>query len=284
MDNELFDLRDPEVSSIYRRVSEYQEAELTASDERSFSKIIEGIHSAAANHPGDGLILLSGAYTSIIGATVQLARRKAFNVRYVPLTLSTFSTKQMSPEALRLQMNRAIGLTKHFEFENMELLAQWLNELPQDPEKRTLTVLGLNQTSYYFGYQTPGLGLVAEEVYRSVRSSLVGNRHRPAFAFFSLENVSIPGVNRALLNSAYPRLLFSSFVSDMEAASISVEKGTWQLPEELKGINPITSVCRPIPKTDQNRRRLRDIATEAAKRLGRMAHQISTSGRQGRSV
>ena len=68
-------------------------------DTTSFGKILEGVKSTATSHPGDGLIVLSGAHGHMIGAIVQLTRSDDFNVRYALMEGCQISTRTKDSDA-----------------------------------------------------------------------------------------------------------------------------------------------------------------------------------------
>jgi hypothetical protein len=136
MGNELYDLTEPVTRALYEEVKGYQSAEVFSRDTTSFDEIFRGVNNAAAKHAGDGLIVLAGAYPHIIGAVVRLTNK--FNVEYQPMEGLQISTRtidtdrkptqhlegdfsaNLTAEDLRVQIERAIGVTKYLGFEDME--------------------------------------------------------------------------------------------------------------------------------------------------------------------
>jgi hypothetical protein len=241
MRNDLFDLGEPQTARMYQMVVQYSQlANLTRSEVAAFTEILGGIKSAAKKHPGDGLILLRGAYASTIAPIVHLLEEGRFNVTYVSLG-GQISSKDLSPEQLAPEMERAIAVAKYCGFRDMESLGQAF-EKPKDPAKRTLTVCVQNEVRNYGMSTAAKLDALEKKAHERLRHYLFheGGLSRASFAFCSIQGANVQELRVASTMSA-PRSRIATLIYDIKASGVYVELGTFSLSQQRT-----TSSNRPL--------------------------------------
>lgn len=152
--NELFDLAAQGMQELYDESGRTAPEHIDSRDTTSFQEIWDSVRHAVRKHPGDGIVIVSGAYPHIIGAITEL--QKDFNIEYVPVgerQISTqtiyHGTEETGTERIKMQMERDFGVTKHLGYESMEDARTAVESTPHDLAKQTLVVVALHETGLH---------------------------------------------------------------------------------------------------------------------------------------
>jgi hypothetical protein len=236
--NEIFDLSIPATAQLYQEVKASAKSKVYSRDTTSWDEIIEGVSAVRTAHKGDGIVVLSGAYPHIIGALVKLVRRGDINVNYIPvegMSIST-ATKQPHPiiddefvseKDLRVQMERCIGVAKHFGFSDLEEIRAYVNNAPYDHTKPTITFIVLNETGLHLLYSSGKLDLAQDTAMKKLRLIVQQSEQKPNFVFYSGEDASIDGFKDMLSGKGQARTAPQKFLVDSQQDGIPVEIGAF---------------------------------------------------------
>lgn len=234
--NELYDLTVPGMQEMYDNVVRTTSAHAISRDTSSFAEIKESVLSATQKHVGDGIVILSGAYPHMIGAVAVL--QKDFNIEYVPVSGAQISTATkdsrgmanikgsdtLTEKDLKLQIERDIGVTKTLGYDTMESLRAAIELTTHDPKKKTLVVIGLNETGLH------GLDEYFENshrVYAALEKTIANLDQKPGFVTYIAEDLNVTSLKHEVTSSTQSDYLRNAFLQKLHQSGIPVEIGAF---------------------------------------------------------
>ncbi|MFN8694330.1 MAG: hypothetical protein ACK5XX_08005 [Holosporales bacterium] len=227
-DNELYDLSVPGMRELYDDVVRSSKPEVRLRDATSFSEIVTAVRSSYSKHKGDGVIVLSGAYSHMIGGIKRL--QAGFNIVYVPVKGMQISTEtddfknKVTSDDIRVKMKSDIGVVKHLGFNTMEEARQSIENVPYTDKKPTLIVVALNETGLHH-LQT--YYDAKDERYPEIPKIISALDKKPAFVCYIGEDLDVGNVRNIIKSEEFSHHYIDIFLQMVHRSGIPIEIGAF---------------------------------------------------------